>query len=169
MYRSLSSLVLLLLALALASQKSDSFSPTSSTSTRKATTSRMATTSDEQLIPREKLFGNPKYASPQLSPDGTYLSFLAPSVEDNVLNVFVKKTEAPLETARMITNDKSRGIRNAGWAEDSKTILYMQDKEGDENFHLWAVDVESGEEARDLTPRRKCQGIQSHDQQALPG
>lgn len=112
----------------------------------------MTTTSDEQLIPREKLFGNPKYASPKLSPDGTYLSFLAPSVEDNVLNVFVKKTDAPLESARMITNDKSRGIRNAGWAQDSKTILYMQDKEGDENFHLWAIDVESGEEARDLTP-----------------
>lgn len=112
----------------------------------------MTTTSDEQLIPREKLFGNPKYASPKLSPDGTYLSFLAPSVEDNVLNVFVKKTDAPLESARMITNDKSRGIRNAGWAQDSKTILYMQDKEGNDNFHLWAIDVESGEEARDLTP-----------------
>ncbi|KAL3935882.1 MAG: hypothetical protein SGBAC_008691 [Bacillariaceae sp.] len=118
------------------------------------TTTTTTTTSDKQLIPREKLFGNPKYASPKLSPDGLYLSFLAPSVEGNVLNVFVKKTNEPLENARMITNDKSRGIRNARWAEDSKTILYMQDKEGDENFHLWAINVEasSGEEARDLTP-----------------
>jgi dipeptidyl aminopeptidase/acylaminoacyl peptidase len=52
----------------------------------------------------------------------------------------------------MITNDTSRGIRNARWAKDSKTILYMQDFEGNENFHLWAINVESGEEATDLTP-----------------
>jgi hypothetical protein len=87
----------------------------------------MSTTSEE-LIPREVLFGNPKYANPQLSPDGKYLSFLAPSPE-NVLNVFVKLTTEPLENARMITNDKSRGIRSVMWAQDSKTALYMQDFE----------------------------------------
>jgi hypothetical protein len=86
-------------------------------------------TTSEELIPREVLFGNPTYASPQLSPDGKYLSFLAPSPEEDVLNVFVKGTTEPVETARMITDDKSRGIRSAFWAEDSKTILYMQDFE----------------------------------------
>ena len=42
---------------------------------------RMATTTSEEIIPREILFGNPKYASPSLSPDGKYLSFLAPSAD----------------------------------------------------------------------------------------
>ena len=88
-----------------------------------------SSTSDHQIIPREVLFGNPKYTSPKLSPDGKYISFLAPSEDLNVLNVFVKRTSEPLEQARMITNDKSRGIRNAFWAEDSKTVLYMQDFE----------------------------------------
>eukprot|EP00978_Attheya_sp_CCMP212_P024286 scaffold76085_cov44-Attheya_sp.AAC.1 len=107
----------------------------------------------EELIPREILFGNPKYTSPQLSPDGTYLSFLAPSPEQGVLNVFVKLTSEPLENARMITNDTSRGIRNAFWAQDSKTMLYLQDFEGDENFHLWAIPVDQNSVlARDLTP-----------------
>jgi dipeptidyl aminopeptidase/acylaminoacyl peptidase len=111
-----------------------------------------ASTTSEELIPREVLFGNPDYAAPNLSPDGKYLSFLAPSPE-GVLNVFLKLTNEPLESARMITNDTSRGIRSAFWAQDSKTMLYMQDFEGNENFHLWAINVEETDpEARDLTP-----------------
>lgn len=112
----------------------------------------MATTTSEEIIPREILFGNPRYASPSLSPDGHYLSFLAPS-DEGVLNVFVKKLTDPLESARMITNDTSRGIRSASWAQDSKTILYLQDFEGNENFHLWSINVEEeNSEALDLTP-----------------
>lgn len=103
------------------------------------------------LIPREILFGNPKYASPILSPDGTYLAYLAPS-PDNVLNVFVRDT-FDASSARQVTNDTSRGIRSVTWAEDSTTLLYMQDFEGDENFHVWAIDATLiASEARDLTP-----------------
>lgn len=103
------------------------------------------------LIPREVLFGNPKYASPTLSPDGKFLAYLAPS-DENVLNVFVRETFEST-TARQVTNDTSRGIRSVLWAEDSKTILYMQDFEGDENFHVWAIDATQPDaEARDLTP-----------------
>lgn len=112
-----------------------------------------AMTTSEEIIPREVLFGNPKYASPSLSPDGKYLSFLAPSANEGVLNVFVNLLSDPLENARMITNDTSRGIRNAFWAQDSTTILYLQDFEGDENFHLWSIDVEDASaQALDLTP-----------------
>ena len=39
------------------------------------------------LIPRKVLFGNPDRVSPQLSPDGQKISFLAPV--DGVLNVWV--------------------------------------------------------------------------------
>jgi dipeptidyl aminopeptidase/acylaminoacyl peptidase len=53
----------------------------------------------------------------------------------------------------MITNDTSRGIRNAFWAEDSKAMLYLKDVDGDENFHLWAIDVEDpSAQGVDLTP-----------------
>lgn len=102
------------------------------------------------LIPRDVLFGHPKHASPKLSPDGTQLAYLAPSV-DGVLNVFVRETYKE-ETAQQVTNDTSRGIRFFLWAEDSKTILYQQDFEGDENFHLWAIRTDQTTEAVDLTP-----------------
>ncbi len=52
---------------------------------------------------------------------------------------------------RVVTADKSRGIQSYGWAFDSKTILYSQDAAGDENFHLFAVDLDS-HNVRDLTP-----------------
>ena len=112
-----------------------------------------AMNTSEEIIPREVLFGNPKYASPMISPDGNFLAFSAPSIDEGVLNVIVKFTSKPLEKARMITSDKSRGIQSAFWAQDSKTMMYMQDFEGDENFHLWALEVEDvNAPARDLTP-----------------
>jgi dipeptidyl aminopeptidase/acylaminoacyl peptidase len=109
------------------------------------------------LIPRDVLFGNPKYASPTLSPDGKYLAYLAPSLDLGVLNVWVRDTYAAA-TARQITNDTARGIRSVTWAEDCRHVLYMQDHEGDENFHLWAVDAITNSTsqlpltARELTP-----------------
>eukprot|EP00957_Ditylum_brightwellii_P090207 6870527-Ditylum_brightwellii.AAC.1 len=112
----------------------------------------MGRTTSDEIIPRDILFGNPKYASPMLSPDGIYLAYLAPN-EDDVLNVFVRHTMDTSEGAWMVTSDTSRGIRRAFWGQDSRTILYMQDFEGDENFHLWAVDATvAGAEPRDLTP-----------------
>ncbi len=41
----------------------------------------------------------------------------------------------------MITNEPKRAIRSYAWAYDSETILYMNDVDGDENFHLFAVDI----------------------------
>ena len=117
-----------------------------------STSNLQASTSSDELIPREILFGNPEKASPSLSPDGQYLAFLAPSADLGVLNVFIQETFDD-STVRQVTNDTSRGIRSLTWAEDSQTILYMQDFEGDENFHLWAINIQSpNEEARDLTP-----------------
>lgn len=110
-------------------------------------------TTSENIIPRSVLFGNPEKASPMLSPDGKYLAYLAPSAEEQVMNVWVQETADGAADARMITSDKSRGIRQSFWAQDSATMLYMQDFEGDENFHLWSIDVTTeGAAARDLTP-----------------
>ena len=112
-----------------------------------------ATTTSEEIIPREILFGNPTYAAPKLSPDGKFLTYLGPN-DDGVLNVFVRSTEDENnDNARMVTNDKSRGIRQYQWAPDSETILFLQDFEGDENFHLWSIDATTPDAvAKDLTP-----------------
>jgi dipeptidyl aminopeptidase/acylaminoacyl peptidase len=100
------------------------------------------------VIPRANLFGNPEKAQARLSPDGQYVSFIAP--KDGVLNVWVGPRNDP-SVAKPITNDKLRGIRQHFWAYDNKHVLYIQDEGGDENYHLYATDVATGT-TRDLTP-----------------
>ncbi|WP_235903632.1 alpha/beta hydrolase family protein [Pontixanthobacter luteolus] len=100
------------------------------------------------LIPREDLFGNPTRASGQLSPDGQWLSWLAP--KDGVLNVWIAPASDPA-AAKVMTSAADRPIRQYFWAPDSRSLLYIQDKGGDENFLLYGIDVASGKE-RTLTP-----------------
>jgi dipeptidyl aminopeptidase/acylaminoacyl peptidase len=100
------------------------------------------------LIPRSVLFGNPTYASPAISPDGTRLGYIAP--DEGVLNVWVGPLEAPQE-AKALTHDRGRGIRVFGFCHDDKHLFYLQDEGGNENWQLHLLDLESGEE-RSVTP-----------------
>src|SRR5262245_57553284 len=100
------------------------------------------------LIPRDVLFGNPERTSPGLSPDGLRLAWLAPDT-NNVLQVWVKTIGK--DDDKIVTADKKRGIRQYHWARDDKTLLYLQDSDGDENFHIYGVDLPSGN-VRDYTP-----------------
>jgi len=103
---------------------------------------------DQTLIPRQVLFGNPDKASPQISPDGRMISFLAPV--NDVLNVWVGPVDDPA-SAVPVTNDTKRGIRIYFWAYTSNHILYLQDKNGDENWRAYSVSLTTGEKT-DLTP-----------------
>jgi dipeptidyl aminopeptidase/acylaminoacyl peptidase len=100
------------------------------------------------LIPRAVIFGNPERANLQISPDGKQLSWLAP--KDGVLNVWVAPV-GKLDQAKAVTADTTRPIRQYFWAYTNKQILYMQDTGGDENFHVFRVDVADGK-TTDLTP-----------------
>jgi dipeptidyl aminopeptidase/acylaminoacyl peptidase len=127
-------------------------------------------TTSEELIPREILFGNPENTSPILSPDGKNLAYLAPS-PNGVMNIFIRNLlangEGDKSKDRMITNEPKRAIRSVAWAYDSETILFMNDFDGDENFHLFAVDALGDDDdgtiptPRDLTPGKdvKAQNI----------
>jgi dipeptidyl aminopeptidase/acylaminoacyl peptidase len=101
------------------------------------------------LIPRDVLFGNPERVSPALSPDGRRLGFIAPV--DGVLNVWVGPADAPGE-ARPVTDDRGRGIRLFAFCHDDRTLLYLQDTDGDEDWRLYALDLEAGGDARLVTP-----------------
>ena len=94
------------------------------------------------------MFGNPEKTQARLSPDGKYISFIAP--RDGVLNVWLAE-RGKLDAAKPITNDQKRGIRQHYWAYDNRHVLYLQDTDGDENWHLYAVDVVDGTE-KDITP-----------------
>lgn len=109
------------------------------------------------LIPRAVLFGNPERAGTQISPDGKYISYLAADDKD-VLQVWIRSRDK--DDARKLTNDPKRGIRQYYWAYDNKHVLYVQDTGGDENFHLYSVDIGTGE-TKELTPFKgvRVQGI----------
>jgi len=100
------------------------------------------------LIPRETLFGNPERTRPQLSPDGKYLAYIAPD-EKNVLQVWLRTVGQ--EDDRKLTDDQKRGIRMYFWTYNADQLIYLQDSDGDENFHLYLVNIQSNI-VRDLTP-----------------
>ncbi|MBD2532885.1 S9 family peptidase [Nostoc flagelliforme FACHB-838] len=100
------------------------------------------------LIPREILFGNPEKTSPQLSSDGKYLAYIAPD-EKNVLQVWLRTVGQ--EDDQILTADKKRGIGIFFWTYNADQLIYMQDSDGDENFHLHLVNIHS-KIVRDLTP-----------------
>lgn len=106
------------------------------------------------LISRDLLFGNPDKASLRISPDGKYISFLAPV--NNVLNVWVAPSDAP-EKAVAVTKDTLRGIRIHFWAYTNQHIIYLQDLGGDENWQVHAVNVVTQED-KNLTPFEEIPG-----------
>jgi dipeptidyl aminopeptidase/acylaminoacyl peptidase len=99
------------------------------------------------LVPLDVLFGNPERTSPNPSPDGRRLAFIAPV--DGVLNVWVG--DVGTNDYRAVTDDRVRGIRQFLWAQDNRHLLYLQDAAGDENWHVHSVDLDSGEVV-DRTP-----------------
>jgi dipeptidyl aminopeptidase/acylaminoacyl peptidase len=93
------------------------------------------------LIPRADFFGNPAKAAGRISPDGHWLSWLAP--RNGVLNVWIAPLGA-LDQARPMTDEHGRPVANYFWAPDSSMLLYATDNGGDENYQLYGVDVTSG-------------------------
>ena len=123
------------------------------------------TMAQTDLISREHLFGNPERASVRISPDGERLSWLPPV--GGVLNVWVAPIDE-LGEARAVTSDASRGIRQYQWAPGGEHILYLQDRGGDENWRIYSVDLESGEEIC-LTPQDGVQARIQHVSHTRPG
>jgi len=116
------------------------------------------------LIDRELLFGNPEISGAQISPDGKFIAFVKPYKDTR--NIWVKKIDEPFEKAKLITNRTDRPIPNYFWSYDGKYILFTQDKGGDENFNVYAVNPndapKAGEEvptARNITDAQKVRAM----------
>ncbi|GLD94509.1 hypothetical protein PINS_up003120 [Pythium insidiosum] len=120
-------------------------------------------------IPLKVLYGNADKREPLISPDGKYYAFLADDA-NGVTNVFVKPVQfittgdEPVlvdADAQQVTKEDHRPVRFYLWSK-SKThrrVLFAQDKDGDENFHLYVSDFEIDDShcvhnvnVRDLTP-----------------
>jgi dipeptidyl aminopeptidase/acylaminoacyl peptidase len=113
------------------------------------------------LIPRDVLFGNPEKAGSRISPDGKHIAYLAPD-DKNVMQVWVRSTvyQGGKPDDASVTQDPKRGISQYFWPYDGKHLLYLQDAGGDENYHLYAVDLAT-RKTRDLTPFKgiRVQGV----------
>lgn len=89
------------------------------------------------IIDRELFFGDPEISGAQISPDGKFIAFVKPF--KGTRNVWVKRTEEPFDAAKPVTADKTRPIAQYFWSRDAKYILFVQDKAGDENYLVYAV------------------------------
>ena len=119
---------------------------------------------EPELIPRNTLFGNPERTDVRISHDGARISYLAPV--DGVMNVWVASVGA-IDDARPVTQDTDRGIRIYFWTYNPAYLMYVQDRGGDEDWHVYAVDVET-KETRDLTPYEGVNAIPQALSQRFP-
>ena len=87
-------------------------------------------------IPLEDFFRNSERTGYQLSPDGSYISYMAPYKDR--LNVFVRRVDETDEHAIRITNETERSVAGYMWAVNQR-LLYMKDTAGDENYQLYGV------------------------------
>ncbi len=123
-----------------------------------------------QVIPREVLFGTPERVGVLISPDGNWLSYL--SAESGYFNIWIAPVNRTLSSsdegrisksnksnisrvelsgARPITNETIRGVESYFWANDGRHIIFCRDTFGDENWHIYSLDITTGEKL-DLTP-----------------
>jgi len=123
-----------------------------------------AQTTPVELIARASFFGNPTKAQGLVSPDGKWLSWIAP--RDGVLNIWVAPVSDPSK-AKPLTEEKVRPIRQHFWARNSKLILFINDRGGDENYLLYGVDPTTGA-MKTFTPFEKTRVIQVRSSHAHP-
>ncbi len=114
------------------------------------------------IIDREIIFGNPEITGARISPDGKLIAFRKPY--KGTMNIWLKGTDEPFDRAGVLTNESARPISGFYWSRDSKFILFNRDNNGDENFNVYAVAVDSkpqnGAEAaaaRNLTNTKNVQ------------
>jgi hypothetical protein len=95
-------------------------------------------TTRSELIPRQLLFGDPKYSQVSLSPDGKRIGFIAPN-EYGVSNVYVKCTTC--RDAEQVTFENSTHISSYMWTGIPDIMLFTQDNNGDENTRLFKINI----------------------------
>jgi dipeptidyl aminopeptidase/acylaminoacyl peptidase len=104
-----------------------------------------------KLIAVEEFFAEPEFAVPMISPDGTRIAYLAPHLGRR--NIWVRGVDQTHDDAVPVTSDARRGITTYYWTDDPRWLLYLQDTDGNEDWHLHRVDLDAPDEpATDLTP-----------------
>lgn len=103
------------------------------------------------LIEIEEFFSDPVFSGASISPDGTQIGYLAEA--HGRTNVWVRGIDEEHDKAVCVTHDARRGIKTFYWTDDSRWLLYRQDTDGNEDWHVYRVDLHAPDQpAVDLTP-----------------
>ena len=103
------------------------------------------------LIDVEEFFADPVFSGASISPDGTRIAYLAPA--HGRTNVWVRGIDEEHDKAVCVTHNARRGIKTYYWTDDARWLLYRQDTDGNEDWHVYRVDLTAPEQpAVDLTP-----------------
>ena len=121
-----------------------------------AATRQSDTVADFPILPLERLMAPGSFGTPLISPDGSLISWIAPL--DGISNLYVAPVD-DIAAARPVTRFTEGGLRGTNvsgtviyrWHYDSRRVIFPMDYDGDENWDIHIVDVETGEE-RNLTP-----------------
>jgi len=89
-------------------------------------------------IPIEDFFRKPQQSGYQLSPDGKAYIFRAPV--NGISNIFFQKIGE--SESVQLTQSADRDIMRFYWGNEN-IILYRQDTEGDENYKLYSINLET--------------------------
>lgn len=113
------------------------------------------------IIDREIFSANSNISSVQISPDGQYISFL--KALNGVHNIWLKKKKG-FNTSFPITSVVERPITTYFWSRDSRNILFFQDIYGDENYHIYLIEIEKKQSNHfpaiiDLTPYSRIRAV----------
>ena len=95
----------------------------------------------------EDFFKTPDAYYFKLSPDGKYMSYLK-RTDEGKSNLYIKNIESDKEV--VIVEEKEDKLSGYFWANEDR-ILYSQDKGGNENYHLFGVNID-GSNNTELTP-----------------
>ena len=95
----------------------------------------------------EDYFKTPKAFAFQLSPDGKYIAYMKRR-DSGERDLYLKETATQKET--LLKKQEEDLIRGFSWANNNR-ILYLQDKGGNENYHVFGVDI-TGKNDNELTP-----------------
>jgi len=120
------------------------------------------------LIPVEDLVGSVDRAGARISPDGARVAYLAPW--KNRLNIWVQDLGPDGGEPRCVTADETRSVIHYEWSHDPRWLIYAQDSGGDENHHLYRVDLDAPDEpVVDLTPFPGARVLTHHQPYGRPG
>ncbi|MBK1652488.1 S9 family peptidase [Halorhodospira halochloris] len=88
------------------------------------------------LLDIRLFFEDPRYSAARISPDGEYIAFMKPY--NGGRNIWIKGIDEPFDKARPLTGYE-RSIATYFWSRDGESIVYMQDRYGDENYQIRAL------------------------------